>query len=161
MPFLNFRDRILALKHKKLKQVCKYKTVWKRKYLRKTSFRRNSSNRGPLLPRGSSGTINMSPTKVYWSNLGGGEQLHCWRKNHAERLRHSLKQKTNTLRLNHFNSSFGDKHKRVRNCYPLALTFSYQDFQIFIWAWEAAASPNITSNKTLKNKTERLSAQAT
>lgn len=37
--------------------------------LRKTSFRRNSSNRGPLLPRGSSGTINMSPTKVYWSNL--------------------------------------------------------------------------------------------
>lgn len=46
------------------------KQKWKQcLYLEQPSLRRKSSNLGPFLPKGSSGTINMSPAKVYWSNL--------------------------------------------------------------------------------------------
>lgn len=43
---------------------------WKQSlYLEQPSLWRKSSNLGPFRPKGSSGTIKMSPAKVYWSNL--------------------------------------------------------------------------------------------
>lgn len=50
--------------HNCLKQKRKQKL-----YLEQLSLWRKSSNLGPFLPKGSSGTIKMSPAKVYWSNL--------------------------------------------------------------------------------------------
>ena len=63
--------------------------------------------------------------------------------------------KTNTPQWNHF--LFWIQIQQSKKLLPTGSHISYQDFQIFIWAWEAASFPNIMFNITLKNKMERLS----
>ena len=63
--------------------------------------------------------------------------------------------KTNTPQWNHF--LFWIQIQQSKKLLPTDSHISYQDFQIFIWAWEAASFPNIMFNITLKNKMERLS----